>query len=594
MSVFPTAALLLAAILAFGRRAYAALRAPARRADRLFAAAVAILAALSLLTPFFNTGGRAYSAAISWTALAAVLLSIPALLVRRGNVPRAMAAGLGAAALFGVVMSFGPEIRISTFDETAPNVLFLCMRAIAPGLAGFRVMSRFSVFPVIAVCVAAAVAIDDASSALRSRPCILRAGIALFLCVFLAESFPPKLPATRLVRDVSRSAAISALDRRAEPYVLAIVPMGDRSLDSEHMLTIERHDRLGVWAWGGAYPRWTRDVALALSYDTGNPADAAALLRQVWSEALVLEDRRQFRGGEVYDYASWFGPLAETIAEDADFRLMRLAPATDDDVEAIRLVRRDFAVARPFARFSLSAAGGPARVWLDINGKPVGAWDVAGAPVECSAAIHEWLLVDHLPERFRFHAEGDVPFRLGGFRLDAEDGGALHALLPDIAPDLPWLATSRTLPPGAVPLDVRYPGGVALRGALIRQCNGGGDYVPLRLFMCFPGKARVVPALTLAPGFASNGKVLFRYMAGLRGVVDANVFGMADGALLAVDIDMPVPDILRHGEDYDLTFDLIGATGRRRSGRDTAGRKVRHAPLGLVWTPGGATGSKSR
>lgn len=503
---------------------------------------------------------------------------------RDRSVARAVATGLGASALFGFVMSFGPDIAISSAGLKVPNGLFNLLHAVVPGLAGFRVVSRFAVFPVMAVCAAAAVGVDAATQALRDHSRALRAtALALFLAAFLVECIPPEAIRTRPVRDMSRSAVLASLDTRTEPYVLAVVPIGNRSLDSEHMLTVERNDRLGLWAWGGTYPAWTSKAKESLSArHGGDPVAAARFLRQPWPETLVLEDKRPFPGIQPNDYAAWFGPLAETIAEDSDFRLLRILPASEDETEVVRRVRRDFALACPVARFTMSAHSAPARVWLDLNGVPVGFWDVAATPMECAVDVPPDLLVDHLPERFRFHAEGDRPFRLDGFRLDV--GSAPHdcaAATPADPPDLPWLTTSQTLPEGAVPLDVHYPGGITLCGAIPRPGMSPPGTFPLRLFLRFPETARTAPDITLSPGFARNGSVLFQHPFHLRQTIDGNAFRFARGQIVASDIALPLPGLLQPGETYDLTLDVKNAAGHRINGRDADGRKVRHAPLGL-------------
>ena len=585
MSVYPTLALLVASAWALATLRRPAARRRDRVAARLFGGACALVVALSALSHWLPGAGDRLAAALSWTALAAVALSIPALLRRDRSVPRAMAAGLGAAALFGAVMSFGPDVSIATTHAESPNRLFGFLRVMVPGLAGFRVVSRFAVFPVLAVCTAAAFGVDAAARALRPRPRALRAAaLALFLAAFLAECVRPRPLRTRPVRDPSTSAVIDALDARTEPFVLAVVPMGLRDLDSEHMLTIERHDRLGVWAWGGTFPRWTSQVSHALCPRAGvSSAYAATLLRQPWPETLVLEDRRPFPDILPDDYAEWFGPLAETLAEDRDFRLLRILPAAEDEVEVVRLVRRDFALARPVARFRLSATNGPARVWLDLNGAPLRTWDVA-APVDAFVAIPPELLVDHLPERLRFHAEGDRPFRLEGFRLESAPAPAASAVIRD-PPDLPWLSTFRDLPEGATPLDIRYPGGMALCGArlLPGAAPSGPPAVALRLFLRFPESARAVPGLVLSPGFAQRGSVLFQHPTPLRSAVDAADFANARGRIVAADVMLPLPALLRPGETYDLTLDVKSGSDRRINGSDASGRRIRHAGLGIRW-----------
>ncbi len=589
MCVFPTIALTLAAAWGFAAHRRGTANARQRLFRRLFSGSCILLAALAVLCHALPTRNDTLNVAFSILAVVSVLLSVPVLLRRDRSVPRAVAAGLAAAALFGFVMGLGPDISILSNRGKAPNYLFRWIHAFVPGLAGFRVVSRFAVFPVLAVCAAAAAGVDAAARALRNRPPVVRiAATVLFLALFLAESLPEeKLLRTRPVRDVSVSTAIAALDARKDPFTLAIVPMGLRDLDSEHMLTIERNDRLGLWAWGGAYPVWTGKMRRALGIGRQTPPERAALLlRQPWPETLVLEDRRTFPEVPTEDYAAWFGPLAETIAEDPEFRLMRILPPAEDSTEVVRLVRLDIARSNPVARFFLSAQQSPARVWLDVNGEPVGVWDATSDPVECRVDVPAELLVDHLPERFRFHAENDSPFRVSDFRLESGSAHPGSGTIPGDRPDLPWLSTFRSLPAGAIPLNIRYPHGMVLCGAMLLHNISTANSVPIRLFLRFPPTTHVPPEIVLSPGFAVNGSILFQHPFALRSVADGQSFRTADGKILAVDLYLPVRVPMRNGEVYDLTLDVLSATHRRRNGHDAEGHKVRHVGLGLRW--GGA------
>ena len=587
MSVYPTLALVLAALLAFFAHRRPATDAWRRAVTWLFGTACALFAVLAVISHGLPGVGNGLVAVLSWAAFFAVLLSIPVLLRRDRSVARAAAVGLGAAGLFGIVMGFGPEIVIESNHATASNVLFTALYSLVPGLAGFRVVSRFSVFAMMALCVAAAFGVDAAWRSLRNRSRALRLCVlVLFLAAFVVECVPKKsFLRTRRIRNTSHSAVLAALDAREEPFVLAVVPMGYRDLDSEHMLTVERHDRLGIWAWGGTYPRWTTRVKESLQPDSGiDPAIAASALRQPWPETLVLEDRRPFRNVPQEDYASWFGPLAETIAEDAQFRLMRILPDAEEKPEAVRLVRRDFALALPVARFTLSTRNPPARVRLYLNGFPLDAWEVCDS-TQAEVAIPPEFLVDHRPERFDFIAEGKCPFLLTDFRLEASPTDGENNPL-SVSHDLPWLSFFRELPDGAIPLDIRYPGGMCLCGAMLRQGRdvAGTGALPLRLFLRFPETMSTMPGIRLFPGFGLNGSVLFQHQISLRKVMpDSAAFGFARGRIIAGDLDLPLSSLLRPGETYDITLDVRDASGRNIIGRDADGRKVLHAPLGIRW-----------
>lgn len=583
-SAYPTLALLAAATAGVASVLRRRRREFRRRDMRALVASIAATALL-LLAWHRPGAGAAWGEAASF-ALAATMFAAIAALPRRGRGLRAaIGAGLAATALFGFAMSLGPFISDAVAGEAVPNRLFLLVRGLCPALAGFRVMSRFSLFPFASLCAAAAWGADCATRqpAIRHAAPRVLATLA-FLAAFLAECVPPGKIRMRPVRDVSASPALAALDTRAEPFVLAIVPMGLRDLDSEHMLTIERADRLGVWAWGGTYPPWTKALGLAMQPSlAGDSAKAAGLLRELWPEALVLEDRRPFPGIRQFDWQSWFAPFTETIADDAEFRLLRLVPDTTPNGEHVRLVRRDLAIASPVARFTLAATDAPARIWLDLNGIPLGSWETGARPRECAITIPAALLVRHLPERFRFHAVGDVPFGLISFRLGGEGGAPEEAMDPGDAPELPWLNIRRSLPPGAVPVDIRYPGGLTVAGAERLDDAPDGSGIRLRLWLSLGNGASHAPNVALSPGFARNGSIVFQHPTPALAAASSVPWGVVGERhlLFAADVPLPWPDLFKPGETADITLDVKSPRGKRLNGRDNAGRKIRHASLGM-------------
>ena len=65
----------------------------------------------------------------------------------------------------------------------------------------------------------------------------------------------------------------------------------------------------GVYAWGGAYPQYTQQVRDRLDPKAFRPAEAAELLRQLWPECLLLEDKKVTRRPQAkipFDYAHGF------------------------------------------------------------------------------------------------------------------------------------------------------------------------------------------------------------------------------------------------------------------------------------------------
>ncbi len=585
MSVFPT--LSLAALALWG--IFSCLPAARRRNVTIVFGVLAALAAVFAVPLHFAGGaGNVFAEIVSWLLLAAVFASLPWLCRRDRTIPRAACIGVGAAALFGLTMSFGPNLLDSGTGATAPNRLFDLLHAATPALAGFRVVSRFAVFPMLAVCTAGAVGLQHAAERLERRPAALRTVLAVvFFAVFFGECLHADPVRMRRIREPSDSAALAAFDALPGPAVLAIVPMGERKLDSEHMLTIERHDRLGVWAWGGTYPDFTMNLKNALDPYAGNAAKAIALLRELWPEPYVLEDRRPFPGLIPADYAEYFGPLATVVAEDPEFRLFRLAPDLTPSAEAIRLVRIDFASAKPRAVFTLSAPA-PARVWLDFNGVPVAAFEATADPTTFTADIPAGLLVHHLPQRYRFHAEGDAPFVLADFHLEALPEGESGAVRPSgPIPELPWLHTLPELPDDATVLDVRYPGGVTLRGVSLlsatpRPSRESGlilPVYPIRLYFRFREDDEIPPKILLAPGYAREGSIVYKYPVTLRSVIDANAFPFARDRIVVADVELPVLELFTSGETFTLALDVLTTSGQRLAGRAADGGKVRHLML---------------
>lgn len=586
MSVFPT--LLLAALALWG--IFSCLPdARRRKVTVVFGVLAALAAVFAVPVHFVRGAGNLFAEIVSWLLLGAVIASLPWLCRRDRTIPRAACIGVGAAALFGLTMSFGPDLLDSGTGATAPNHLFDLLHAASPALGGFRVVSRFAVFPMLAVCVAGAVGLQHAADRLARRPVVLRAVLGVvFFAVFLGECLLANPIRMRLIRDPSDSTALAAFDALPEPGVLAIVPMGERKLDSEHMLTIERHDRLGVWAWGGTYPDYTMNLKRALDPYSGDAVKAAALLRELWPEAYVLEDRRPFDGLIPADYATFFGPLASVVAEDPEFRLFRIEPDLTPAVEAIRLVRIDFASRLPRAVFKLSAPA-PARVWLDFNGVPVAAFEATAEPTTFSADIPAGLLVHHLPQRYRFHAEGDAPFVLADFHLEALPEGADEVVRPTAPiPELPWLNTLPVLPDDTTVLDVRYPGGITLRGVSLlsstpRPSRASGlilPVYPIRLYFRFREEDEIPPKILLAPGYAREGSIVYKYPVTLRSVIDANAFPFARDRIVVADVELPVLEHFTSGETLGLTLDVQTSLGRHISGRAADGGKVRH-----LWLP---------
>lgn len=265
----------------------------------------------------------------------------------------------------------------------------------------------------------------------------------------------------------------------------------------------------------------------------------------------------------------------------------RLLPVSSDlspSPEAVRLVRIDVAATLSHVVFALSTPSS-ARVWLDFNGIPLAAFDASPTPTTFTADIPSALLVPHLPQRCRLHAEPNAPFVLSDFRLETPPPDS-PATMPPLGPlpDLPWLSTLSELPPGAgaFPLDVRYSGGISLCGvSLLSSTPFPADDLgiplpvyPIRLYFRFTGTNDVPPDLLLVLGYAQNGDIIPNDPVSLRAAVDANAFPFAGGRLVAADINLPVLPSLASGETFAIALDLQTASGRRLKGRTSDGSKI--------------------
>ena len=587
MCVYPTLALLALAVVEGVRRLLRrdeddelCSSASTSRHSRIFpglavSAACVSLALLALARAGFMP--ETLLAAAAWVAVATLFAALVLLAIPGTKPERRFFGALGASALLCFFLSFGPSIADRVAGVAVWNPIFTFALRCFHALRGFRVIARFSVFVELFLCMAAACCLDYALRRCRSVLC--RAGVAVAaLALFLLECIPASSIKTRPVRAVSESVAIRAFDALPDgPHVLAIVPMGVRELDSEHMLMIERNDRLGVYAWGGTYPTYTMALQRAFAEIPlgGNCANAAELLRQLWPEALILEDRRSFPTIIPVDYAARFGPLVETLCDDGDFKLLRVVPDSEPRKEFLRLVRHDLLVRNPAASFTLVAHDKPAIVWLDLNGRPVGRWVVDRGEVrEVALSLPEETFVRGNPNRLRFHAEGDEPFLLRDFTL--HPGSAAS---PSVASDavLPWLSTSKLLPSDAIPLDIAYPRGIRLCGA--ERLPSSEGVVRMRFHLRLPRAIRRLSGIVLATGIAEpGGGNIYEDRRLLTGAIDQNALQVAaPDTLHSVEVSFPLPKCCRPGTAYEATFTLRADSGRVISGHDISGHKVRHA-----------------
>ena len=401
----------------------------------------------------------------------------------------------------------GPLLLIRHAEFYAPNPIYVWLYNHLTMLQGFRVVSRFSIYVLIYMVIAAALAWSWIERRWLARPALRWLWLAPLLLA-VVECLPRGPFRFSPLEVPYATPVLDLLDRREQPYVLAVVPMGQRSHDSRHMLQIGRTDRLFVYAWGGAYPTYTRQVRDSIDPFNPQPAETARLLRQLWPECLLLEDKPFARNRKPdmmfrpdlhrwrpYDYSALLSAETEVLAEDDRFVLMRLKSPATPLPEYIKLVRRDLLAAHPFLTFRAHVPAGapPVVLWLDVNGYVAGRWTITDETRDFRLVVPAAFFVDLLPNRFRFHAEGDAPFLLDGFDLAAPG--------PDLPPpadcsvfsaNLPWLGHIEGVPKTAVPLDVRYRNGFEILGCEpLETVAAPGGTIRLRYYVRCPRDLQV-------------------------------------------------------------------------------------------------------
>lgn len=506
MTIYPTLAMILLTVLhlVFDARRLSRISVPPRvwvcRAIRWTA----------LIAFFLLTFGIYFLGAPNWInpfyAALPVIATLAAVLVLFHPTERDPATlfvtGLFAGAIFAFFLGMGPLLIIRHASFSTFNFLYLWIYNHLSALQGFRVVSRFSIFVLIFMAIASALAWSRIERRwLKSRA--LRWLWIAPLLLAIPECLPKGIRVKPLACPFS-TPVLDRLDQRKDPYVIAMLPMGDRNRDSIYMLQVARTDRLFVYAWGGAYPQYTRQVRDAMDPATARPAEAAELLRQLWPECLILEDKivtRTRRSKIRLDYAQLLAGETAVIDEDDRFALLRLKPKAEPSTEQIRLIRHDFLAANPVLAFR---AGTPAAIpsgtlWLDVNGYVAGRWEITPEPQEFHLAIPSCYFLARLPNRFRFHATGDAPFLLNAFDL-APLGSDLPPPADEsvLSTNLPWLGHIGEVPDGGIPLDIHYRNGFAILACEpVETVAAPGESIRLRHFVRCPRDLRIAANISV-------------------------------------------------------------------------------------------------
>ena len=235
-----------------------------------------------------------------------------------------------------------------------------------------------------------------------------------------------------------------------------------------------------------------------------------------------------------------------------------------------------------------------------MNGYALGRWELAPESREFRVAIPPAYRIPILPNRFRFHAAGDAPFFLDAFAPGPAPSDPPAAAEPP-AECPPWVAHIHNLPAGAVPLDIRYRNGYAIRACEpVETAAPPGGVLRLRHYVQCPRDAAAaiglsVHARLVAPdgqwieeglALASIGDTNDILQVSLAASGDLNdIRCQAHPAIYAMEQTISVPARLVPG-DYQLLLVLRDAKNRRLAGRqDGKSGKLFPVPIPIRIVP---------
>jgi|GEM_PF-678795 len=550
-------------------------------------AAVLVLFMLITALIYHSIGNTSFVGIYSFLPVLFCFFSIPLMFTCKRHPPStAFMSGLFAAAAFAFFLSLGPLILGTASGFSCKNVLYLWLYDSLEALRGFRVVSRFAVFVLFWMVLASAFTLDAVFywANTRGKRVVAITGVSVLLVLFVTESIPKDYQRVMLLPCPLESEVLSALDMRSEPYVLAIVPMGKREIDSQHMLQVSRYNRLSVYAWGGTYPSYTWQVCQALVPNEKNPISyAVTLLRQLWPECMILEDKAFSRPHPFnINYTEELSDVTTVENEDARFVLLRIKPGTEPAVEHIKLIRHDYLVGHPQISFTAASSGKHSNgsVWLDLNGYFVGKWDISAEPQAFSLILPDALFSHYTPNRLRFHSGSESGFVLSDFKMQPAE------IDVDLAPSdsdivMPWQSKISELPSTAIPLDAEYPGGLRLFGVDVRDRTAEPKgAIRLRYYVKLPKSMRSLRRLSIKTGITQNGNVIFESGDNLLAHTDMFLFWTRKwNGMVMIDQTAIIPDSCVEGEEYGLAVTIKDSHDKRISGYTESGKKIRRLYL---------------
>jgi len=542
--------------------------------------------------------------------LATCALLFPALVWRpaREDARPPFIHGFFAAALFAFFMSLGPVLSCRKAAYAVDNGLFMLLYNHIDALRGFRVVSRFSIFVMLAVIIAACYGVEwilnkiklhrgrreDTENTEGNKSWSLCSLCLLFsLCVtifafFIYEVIPQKIKTIPLAVP-PESKVLGALGARAEPFVLAMLPMGNRRIDSQLMLQAARYDKLSVWAWGGAYPEYTKVAGKFFSQRHEYPAKTGAdHLRQLWPEALLLEDKnfsRHERHGR--DYSVKFAGEARVVDEDGRYVLMALKPDETPKAEWVKLIRHDYAMANPMVEFE--TAGLPdgnerKTLYIDCNGVVIAFffWD-AEIPAAYRFPIQRELITQNTPVRLRVRFDDDAEFVLRDFKMRPLEPDEAIIKRYESLILLPWLSRVWEIPATAQNISATYSNGLKIAGAEVLETDfTPGGKIRVRYYLDIPTRISSVTKTVLKTGITKDDKVLFEHGDILSAGIDMNWFwtGMRNG-LYVYEHEFVAPDLCEPGIEYGLSLTVRDKSGKRLTGREDGGAATKRVIITL-------------
>lgn len=611
MSVYPSLMVIVLTLIFLGGALSSMRRENIPMIERILrlarATALVLFFAITIICYLFPSASQyKFIEVYSWIPIFICLNSIPIVIYegirnRRG----ALMEGMFSAVLFAFFMSLGPQLRITSAGLKVSNSLFVWMYKHLEALSGFRVMSRFAFFVLLWMVIASAIALDHLLKEKRKNR---RTAVIAFLLVlgvaFIYESVPRKKHDIMPLPCPLESKVLDNLDLRENPYVLAILPLGIRDEDSQHMLQVSRYNRPSVYAWGGTYPPYTKSVEKALNYSTStDPAhEVAGLLRQLWPDCLILEDKlfsrrpahhtncvKSFTVKRPVNYVEHFKDEAAVEDEDERFVLLRLKPDETPATEHIRLVRRDMLIQNPHVSFTAFApdADSPYSIWLDFNGRNVGSWEISREPRSFDVVIPEELGIIPLPNRFSFRSNNNEAFVLREFRMKPAAKG-MTPVRTDTGNYQSWHSLFIEPPAGSVPLDAAFRGGLQI-AAMDKPVATAqtGTVFNIRYYVTLPKSSLWLKKYSLTTGFTREGMVIFEFGGGFADQVDPYTFATEpQGLVHKIDMPVPVPMDFAPGEKFGLALTVRDDKGKRMSGHDSKGQKFRrlHLPFTITIT----------